>query len=294
VDTVTVVATSGNVSAAIDLVHTDRPQPQPLELQRTAGVVVPLADFMGLLWSARNMPSGGMGDVKYPTPSMWMQLGNGTLGLHVDWSDFLPSRSTYRMKVTRHDGTATVAIPHNTLENFLRQVRAYDDTDDELSVSISVGTAWHDGRHCDALALKADGWHIVLWLVDPLKERWAGDVEKALEEAGLEVPEHGDSEWLVAQPVHNVRVKVHHGAPDVARVTALLVTDVEENIELLRELGALNAASSGVRYWLEHGVVRAASDVPCTALATLAGAVREVSKCAAAYTPMLAMLGATG
>jgi hypothetical protein len=73
-----------------------------------------------------------------------------------------------------------------------------------------------------------------------------------------------------------------------------LVTHVEETIELLRELGALNAASSGVRYWLEDGVVRAATDVPCTALNTLGGVVREVSRCAANYTPMLAALGAIG
>lgn len=294
VDGVTVVAECVNVSAAIDLVKTNRSQPQPLDFERTAGVVVPLAEFIGLLWSARNMPSGGMGDVKYPTPSMWMQMHDGMLGLHVDWSDFLPSRSTYRMITTRYEGSATVAIPHNTLENFLRQVRAFDDTDDELLVTISVGTTWHDGTEREVLALEADGWQIALWLVDPLKERWSTDVEKAFDDAGLQVLESDESEWLVAQPTHNVRVKVHHGSPDVARVTALLVTDVEENLELLRELGALNAASSGVRYWLEDGVVRAAADVPCTALNTLAGAVREVSKCAAAYTPMLAMLGATG
>jgi hypothetical protein len=47
-----------------------------------------------------------------------------------------------------------------------------------------------------------------------------------------------------------------------------------------------------VRYWLEDGVVRAATDVPCTALNTLGGVVREVSRCAANYTPMLAALGA--
>ncbi len=294
VDDTTVVATAGNVSAAIDLVHPQSPTPEPWELHRSASVVVPLAEFIGLLWSARNMPSGGMGDTKYPAPTMWLQFGAGWLGLHVDWSDFLPSRSTYRMKVTRQDGHTTAAVPHNTLENFLRHVRAYDDTDEELNVTISVGAVHHNGTDRDALCLTADGWRLTLWLVDPLTERWAKDVEKALEDADLKVAQANGDDWLVAIDGPDVRIKLHHGAPDVARVTALLVTHVEETIELLRELGALNAASSGVRYWLEDGVVRSATDVPCTALNTLGGVVREVSRCAANYTPMLAALGAIG
>ena len=77
----------------------------------------------------------------------------------------------------------------------------------------------------------------------------------------------------------------------MAHVAAALVDSVGESIELLRELGQLNAASTGIRYWLESGTVRAAMDVRCTELGSLVATIHQVGEAAAAYSPMLAALG---
>jgi hypothetical protein len=45
-----------------------------------------------------------------------------------------------------------------------------------------------------------------------------------------------------------------------------------------------------VRFWLEHGTVRAAADVRCTELDSLAAVVRDVGAAAAGYAPMIAPL----
>lgn len=90
-----------------------------------------------------------------------------------------------------------------------------------------------------------------------------------------------------------MRVKLHHGHPDIARVSAVLVASAEESIELLRELGQLNSSSTSVRYWLGGDVVRAAVDVRCTALTTVAEVVHLVGESAARFAPMLAALSST-
>ena len=279
----TVVATSGDATAAIDLVATDA-EPEPWDFQRDASVTVGFRAFLGMLWSARCLPSG-LTDGPYPMPPMWLQVGDGWLGLHVDWSDFLPSRSTYRIRTTRHDGDATVAVPHHLLESFLRKVPDFDGVDDPTELVIDIGTVGDR----PAMQVRADRWQLTLWLVQPLVNRWQGKVDDELGE--LRVLERGRGTWTIGGFQRDVVLQLHHGHPDVVRVSAALLGPVEETLDLLRELSALNAASSGVRFWLEEGAVHAAADVPCTALGTLADMVRAVGHAADAYAPMLALLG---
>lgn len=287
VDDRTVVATSGDATAAIDLVVTDE-APEPWDFRRDASVRVAFRAFLGMLWSARNMPSG-LADGPYPMPPMWMQVGDGWVGLHVDWSDFLPSRSTYRIRTSHHDGEATVAIPHHLVENFLRKVPDVDGSDEPTELTIEVGTVAHDRTDRPAMQIRADRWRLTLWLVQPLLTRWQARVDDELDE--LQVLERGHGSWLIGGFHREVVLQLHHGHPDTVRASAALLGPVEETLDLLRELSALNAASSGVRFWLEDGTVHAATDVPCTALGTLADAVRAVGHAADAYAPMLALLG---
>ena len=283
----TIVATSGDATAAIDLVDTDL-APTPWDFHADASVTVPFRSFLGMLWSARNMPSG-LGDGTYPMPSMWMQIGDGWVGLHVDWTDFLPSRATYRIRTQHHDGDTTVAIPHHLLESFLRLVPHVLADDDEMTLHIEVGTVARDHDDRPALQLRCDAWQLTLWLVQPLISRWERKVDDELGE--LQVLERNQGTWLIGGFDREVVLQLHHGHPDVVRVSAALVGPVEESLELLRELSALNAASTGVRFWLEDGAVHTAADVPCTALAALADTVRHVGNAADAYAPMLALLG---
>jgi hypothetical protein len=282
----TIVATSGDATAAIDLVDTDL-APTPWDFHADATVTVPFRSFLGMLWSARNMPSG-LGDSSYPMPPMWMQIGDGWVGLHVDWTDFLPSRSTYRIRTSHHDGDATVAIPHHLLESFLRLV-PHVLADDEMTLHIEVGTVARDHDDRPALQLRCDAWQLTLWLVQPLISRWERKVDDELGE--LQVLERNQGTWLIGGFDREVVLQLHHGHPDVVRVSAALIGPVEESLDLLRELSALNAAATGVRFWLEEGAVHAAADVHCTALAALADTVRQVGHAADAFAPMLALLG---
>lgn len=287
VDDRTVVAASGSTTAAIDLVVGREGPPAEWEFARVAGCTVEADTFLGVLWSARCMPSG-LGEREYPMPPMWMQLGDGTVVLHVDWTDFVDGRSTYRMVAEHADGNATVAIPHALLENFLRGALAVEVDDPPLT--IEVGQVIDGDSTREALRFRSGDWKFLVWAVDPLLDRWGGRVLEALLEGGIDLEDMEDHEWVVRHEGRPARVRLHHRSPDVARVSAVVVSGVGESLDLLRELGSLNAAAAGLRYWLEDDTVHVAADVPCTALNTLAPAVREVARSAAELAPMLAAL----
>ena len=120
-DDATVVATADTASAAVDLVASHGESPQALRFEATATATVPLMRFHSLMWSARTVPLG-IEDPDYPFPPMWLQIADGSIGLHVDWSDFLPSRATYRLGATTHRGSATVANSPLLVETFLARV----------------------------------------------------------------------------------------------------------------------------------------------------------------------------
>jgi hypothetical protein len=286
----TIVANAGSVTAAIDLVPQRREEPYPWSMHRSASVIVPMFQFFLTLRAARSLPTG-IGEVNYPMPPLWMQFGDGWLGLHVDWTDFLPSRATYRIATSAQHGHTTTSIPHNPMEAFLQMVPAFDDNENELDLTITVGTVCHEGRDHEAISFEAAEWRLVLWLTHPLAIRWSATVNELLEEAEMQVIDADDIEWVIAGAGAGVRVKLHHGHPDIARVSTVLVGSVDESIEVLRELGQLNAASSGIRFWLEDGLVRAAADVRCTELGSLVTVIRQVDEAAATYAPMIAALG---
>jgi hypothetical protein len=300
----TVVAEADAATAAIDLVPQHRDEVRLWPMDVSASVRVTMRQFLLMLWSARCLPTG-VGDSKYPMPPMWMQFGDGWVGLHVDWTDFLPSRATYRIATLTQYGNSTASIPHNLIENFLRLVPLDDEEGHDHMLVIAVGTV-HDGeRNREAVQLAGPNWSFTLWLLHPLGSRWATKVNEQLDAADLTdanhanhatdltVLERGDGEWLVRSHGTEVRVRLHAGTPDVARVSAPLLTHTAESIELLRELGQLNASSNGLRYWFEDGVVRVAADVRCTALFTLGHVVRDVAEAAHNYAPMLAAFATT-
>lgn len=292
VDDSTVLARADGASAAVDLVETGGHQPRVLRFESTASATVPLLNFCALMWSARTMPAG-IDDPSYPLPPMWMQIADGSLGLHVDWSDFLPSRATYRVDATRHHGTATVMLPLQATDNFLRRVvDARQDALVDLEVTFSVGTASDGGAAParPALRIEAHQWRLTLWLHDHLQVRWASRIERLLRDDSLEVDDKGDTTWTVDVDGTEVTIAMHSGHPDIARVSATIAFHAEETIELLRELGTLNAASTSTRYWYADGTVRAVSDVRCDHLDPLPAVVREVAGAARRYGPMLAHL----
>lgn len=284
----TLVAEVDGVSAAIDMVEADLAEPEARDFHPVAQSTVSLHDFAMILWSARSMPSG-IDEGGYPYPPMWLRVGSGWAGLHVDWSDFVPSRSTFRVNAAAGSGDLTVAIPHSLLDSFLTPLPFEDDAGDDLLLHLAVGMVrLPGGRSREALRVVHAGIDYLLWVIDPLEHRWAAKVEAEFERVGMDVRDRDRTEWLCHRAGTDVRVKLHAGTPDIARVTATLLSGADESLELLRELSQLNAAATGVRYWMQDDTVRIAYDVKCVNLAALGAAVDDVATAAATYAPVLA------
>ena len=288
VDDDALVLTSGPTTAVIDLVERATGFPDEIGIQPTAGATVPLRQLFTILAAARMMPTGVSFD-SYPSPPMWMQIDGDIVGLHVDWSDHLPSRATFRTTAANVFGSATFAIPHGCLDALLRSLAARFD--DDLTVDVSVGMSNAFDDHRPVIRVEGPEWRCTLFLPDPLGDRWAGAVREALDEAAMVVLDQTDAEWVVSSLGQEVRVKLHAGRPDVARASGVLLYPATESIELLRELSQLNASSIGVRYWLDDEAVRVAADVPCMHLAGLPFAVSSVAQAVRDYAPMMAALG---
>ena len=226
-DDATVVATADTASAAVDLVASHGESPQALRFEATATATVPLMRFHSLMWSARTVPLG-IEDPDYPFPPMWLQIADGSIGLHVDWSDFLPSRATYRLGATTHRGSATVAISPLLVETFLARVlEARQDALVDLEVMISMGTA--SDRSVaparPALRFEAHGWTLVLWVSDALHLRWGTRVDHQLGSAGFEVTDRTANVWTLRVDDCELTVGLHAGHPDIARVSTALSLD---------------------------------------------------------------------
>lgn len=287
----TVIAQCGSLSAAVDTVMPHSCPPSPWQLRETATMVVSAKSLADLLASARTLPSG-VCETEFPVPPMWLQISDESVGLHVDWTDFGVTKATYRLTPERRGGHALVAIPHRLIENALRMAPLWNDLDEEpVDLTVAIGTTEDDRR---AISLRTDAWNLWLWLSDPLEDRWAVTVDDALVSArGVAVIDHEGTEWAVRSDQQQVRIVLHHGHPDVARVSTPLLNHAEESLELLRELSQLNAASSGVRYWFADDVVWAACDVPGTVIESqLVPAITSVATAAALYRPMIAALAA--
>jgi hypothetical protein len=283
------VVTSGPNTAVIDLVGRATGFPAEVEMQVTARATVSMRHLLAVLTAARMMPSGVTFD-SYPAPPMWMQIGGGSVGLYVDWFDHLPSRTTFRTAATDVEGTATVAIPHRHLEPFLRTLPVVGDDDEDLQAEITVGSATSpDDR--PVMRLAGPQWSLTLYLPDPLDERWGDRVRQVLDDSALPVVHEASAEWIVSSLRQEVRVKLHAGRPDVVRVSEVLLYPAVESIELLRELSQLNAASIGVRFWLDDEAVRVAADVPCMHLDGLPFAISSVAQAVRDLAPMISAFG---
>lgn len=291
-DDATVVATAGPASAAIDVVDTPGHRREVHPFTATAEAVVTVRQFIALLGAARCLPAG-ISDITYPTPPMWFGIADGTIGLHIDWRDFLPSRATYRLAWLRGYGSVTVPIPHRVIDDFLQYVPIDHDItgelDDDMEMSIETGHCTRGDHTRPAVRLSAAEWSIVLYHDDYLLDRWADRIDAEIATSDIEILDHQGPEWMVRQHGTRVRLILHPGHPDVVRVSAVLLEGVDESIELLRELGQLNAASTTVRHWLDDGTVHVAADVPCSSLSTLATTIREVARAVQTYAPMLSM-----
>lgn len=282
-DDTTAILFDEHTSVAIDLVTTNRTAPTTWTFHTFASADMPFHRFASTIRAARGLPTG-VDPTTYPSPPMWLQINPAGVGLHVDWRDFLPSRSTLRMAADAVHGEATAALPHTIAQHFVSELSTVVDGESSLMVGIGdVETA--DGLR-RAVILQCPEWTLVLWAIEVLAKRWGATVEEQLQ--SFTIVDQEPDEWLMTVDGQAVRVQLHVGHPDTARISTSLGTGFKESLDLLRELGALNAASTGVRFWFDNATLWAATDVECTRLEQLGDAVRAVAKAGHDYGPLIA------
>jgi hypothetical protein len=243
------------------------------------------------MYAARFMPRGG-DDVEAPTPPMWLQLADGAVALHVDWADWVRGASTYRITTPVTGEPVTVSIHLGIVGQWATLVSVWPE-ESGTTMTIAVRDVIDGGERRRALHMSAADAEMWLWITDPLVERWGMHVTRTLLMGDVDIVSNDDRRWQVTVDGIGVDVVLHGGRPDVARVTATIVRNVKHSLDLLAELNAINAATTGVRVWVDEGVVRAAHDVRCTELEGLCATVLDVARAAARYRPLLAPLGAT-
>lgn len=289
-----ITATADDRSAVIDLIRPTTPAPRRGDRTDVAPGVIDREAFARTLWSARCTPTGA-DVIGAPMPPMWLQATTDTLALHVDWTDAVDGKATYRMGASFEGEPVTVAINHHAIWRFMTFFGGFDDEDDEmLRCSVIDVTPEHGttGTTRRALLLATTDVDFITWLADPLRDRWEAAVTAALADDDITVRQHDGVEWTVRIDDVDVRIALHSGHPDVARVSTVVADHVEPGLDLLTELNALNAAATGVRFWVESAAVHAAADVRCSELASLVPSVFEVADSASRYAPLIALLGA--
>ena len=276
-----IVTANDTMSSAIDLVAEANSPPETSTRGIEAWANVPVARFAAMLFAARIIPSGA-NDLEFLPPPMWLRLGNGQVTLHVDWSDLINSKSTFRLEAETFEGEAIVAIGHYTIGSFLQHLPLNSD-----EVTITVGIDERDGHERPAVWLDTPNWSLTSWTVNPLIERWSALVNAACQTAGFPIVDHDTTQWLVRAEECDVRVTLHHGHPDIARVSTTVVDNVAATAELLDELNSLNISASNIRFFWIEGVVHATADVRCTEIAGLTPVIREVALNARRYCTLL-------
>lgn len=282
-----IVATSANRSAVIDLLRPNDTPPEPRPYTDVASAVIEREAFSANMFSARWMPRGAA-ELEAPVPPMWLQLADGAVALHIDWTDQVGGRSTYRIGTPVTGEPVTVSILHHIVAQWASTVRTWSD--DDSTMTIAVRDVEYYGSPRRALWLSAADSSLLLWILNPLLVRWEDQIDTLLGDAFKEV-DQDETTWRVVCDGVGVRIVLHAGHPDVARVSATVLQHVDPTLDLLTELNALNAAATGTRLWIEDSAVRAAADVRCTEIEGLVAAVRDVAGSAARYKPLLAALG---
>lgn len=285
VDGASVVTLEGR-SAVIDLLGEVDGAPPPWQVRDIVTTTVARRDLAEVLHAAQAMPAGAV-DVA-PLPPMWMQLADGTLAFHVDWTDAVGGRATFRLAAELDGPSTTAAILHHIVGPFVSLVARWPDGDDHLEIGLCDVVTPSGTRR--ATLIRAGVVEMLVRVAEPLADLWADDVHVAL--IGTEVRHHDGVEWMVDHHGVGVRVVLHSGHPDVARVSCVVADHVDDHAALLAELNALNAATTGVRFWIEHGTVYAAADVLCPDLDLLPRVIPLVAAATTRYAPLLAALGA--
>ena len=279
-----------DISAAIDLVPSPGDVPLALSLETAASCNVTLSQFSTLLAAARQMPSGTPIH-SILAPPMWFQFSPHELAVHVDWSDAFPSRSTYRIVTGQSSREGTVAISPGAFGLFVQRL---GESDEMITLAFGRVASGDFEEPQQMMWASSQHWTFTVFAPDPLEVRWTEVIEQTCIDAEFEVVDRRGTEWAFRIEDCTVRLTLHHGHPDVARISGVVLDDVESTSPLLLELNSLNLASSDVRFCYAERTVRALVDVRLTDLTALAPAIRSVSDGIRRFSGVLSSLAAFG
>ena len=285
-----ITATADGRSAVIDLMRPAGQHPTARGRDEAISATIDRETFARTLWSARCTPTGA-DTIGAPMPPMWLQISDGVLALHVDWTDAVGGKATYRMPVTAAGEAITVSINHQAISRYMTFFNGFADDDEDLTLEI-VDVEQENGAARRALVIGTDDSDFLTWTIDPLRDRWQSAITALLAEAAITVRSNTGTEWVARIDTTEVHIVLHGGHPDVARVSTTVATHVVFTDAAPTEINTLNAAATGVRFWVEDRAVYAAADVRCSELDSLVPSVLEVARSAERYAPLVALLGA--
>ncbi|MEY2755573.1 MAG: hypothetical protein RJB65_1931, partial [Actinomycetota bacterium] len=161
----------------------------------------------------------------------------------------------------------TVSVLPEPINSFIHQL-AFDTPAGSADPTcvVSVGRVEFDddeGSRRRAIGLRRGNASLVVWVTDPLADRWGAEVVKGIDAADVELIGHDETEWLVRSYGVDVRITLHHGHPDHVRIASAVWTGIDESFELLHEINQLNSASTGPRFVVADGDVWVVADIPC-------------------------------
>lgn len=193
-----------------------------------------LADLVGL---GRRAPLGsdpeeGTG----PWPLFWMEVEAGTLSLSVDWPEF--GKWSLSMPC-RADGECRVPVGPLFLHEYLECL-----DDDEVGLLLPADRRTY-------LLVQAEGWSGYVLPVDRTAEAHRSRLEEQMQHIGLGplVRDH-DGDYAFRFGTSDLYVRLVENDPPRVRIFSVVLEDVEETPDLLRELNSINASPYFARAFL--------------------------------------------
>lgn len=203
----------------------------------SVSVQVSRSSLYDLVRMGRRAPLGAVSDDDGPAPLFWMEVEPGELALSVDWEEF----GEWRLSIPcRADGPSRVPVGPLFLAEYLE----CHEGDEELTLLLPADRRTY-------LVMQNGPWSGFLLPVDRTAEAHRSELEEQLQRIGLGplVRDH-DGDYAFRFGTSDLRVRLVEDEPPRVRIFSVVLSDVEESHDLLRELNSINASPYFARAFL--------------------------------------------
>lgn len=250
-DLVTIESRNGQASFDIETEPAPHLVPWP-EVASRSTVAIERLEHLLVACSRSAYLSGSDEDL------IWLAAEDGQLATSPDQVNQMV---TYRT-AARCDGSSCVAIERLPLLALLSAVNRVDGTSETtIDFPLYLG---------DPVGIRGEGWGALVPTIDLSAQRWAEQLQAALGDTGCRVTHASPEVWHVQSHGRLIRVALHDGPPEVARLSVVMNRDVRPTEELRELINRANQTLTGVRLWhSDEGDLVAGADVLCRHLDTL-------------------------